>query len=461
MKGNGLDTTSVRRWRRYPAYRACQADWLREVPEHWKVERLKWTVAACQNGAWGTEPDGGPDDIACVRVADFDRTRFVVPSGVDFTIRAVPAAQRKGKMLQRGDLLLEKSGGGELQPVGVVMLYDADTPAVCSNFIARMPVAVGQDPSFHRYLHAALYSGRLNTRSINQSTGIQNLDASAYLTEFAPFPPLSEQRAIAAFLDRETARIEALIEKKERLIALLEEKRQAIVSQAVTRGLDSGTPTKESGAPFLGIIPASWEVKALGFVLRYISYGFTNPMPIADEGPYLLTANDIGEGRILYETARHTTAEAFQTLLTNKSRPQKGAILLTKDGTLGRTAICDGAQVCINQSVAVLRVNTAAASVDYVHDALQAHPYQERIALDAGGTAIKHVYITRLAKMPIAVPPKHEQESISRYCMRCRTELGTLIEKIQGGIVRLQEYRTALISAAVTGQIDVRQEAAP
>lgn len=211
--------------------------WLGEVPTHWQVKRLKNSVTRCQNGVWGDEPTGGENDIVCIRVADFDRVRFRV-SDKKLTIRSVGPAQRQGNQLDPGDLLLEKSGGGESQPVGVVMLYDLGVPAVCSNFVSRMVVAAGYNPGFLCYLHASLYAARLNRCSIKQNTGIQNLDSDAYLGERVGFPPSDEQRAIAEFLDWETAKIDRLIGKVRRHIEVLGEYRTALISAAVTGKID-------------------------------------------------------------------------------------------------------------------------------------------------------------------------------------------------------------------------------
>ena len=123
----------------YPAYRDSGVDWLGKIPARWTLIRLARTISACQNGIWGDEPGGGGNDIICVRVADFDRIRFRVDLSSP-TFRSIPPSQRAGRELVQGDLLLEKSGGGELQPVGAVVLYDKAEPAVSSNFIARMPV---------------------------------------------------------------------------------------------------------------------------------------------------------------------------------------------------------------------------------------------------------------------------------------------------------------------------------
>ena len=169
--------------------------------------------------------------------------------------------ERSTRLLSKGDLLLEKSGGGETQPVGCVVIYNDDRPAVCSNFVARMQLAPGMNSSYWRYVHAAAYAIRLTTGSINQTSGIQNLDADRYFNERAAFPTLPEQQAIATFLDIETAKIDGLMAEQRALVALLKEKRQAVISHAVTKGLNPAAPMKDSGVTWLGEVPGHWEVK--------------------------------------------------------------------------------------------------------------------------------------------------------------------------------------------------------
>ena len=168
-------------------------------------------------------------------------------------------------------------------------------------------------------------------------------------------PDLATQRRIADFLDRETARIDLLIEKKQRLVALWNERIDAEVSSIVFQTNRPERDLVETGVDWLGRIPSSWQLSRVGWELERITYGFTNPMPTEDEGPFLLTANDVNYGRILWKTARHTSQHAFDHDLTDKSRPKVGDVLLTKDGTLGRVAIHDGRPACINQSVALIR----------------------------------------------------------------------------------------------------------
>ena len=169
----------------------------------------------------------------------------------------------------------------------------------------------------------------------------------------------------------------------------------------------------------------------------------------------MLTANDITDGGISFSTARHTSQHAYEEL-TAKSRPTRGDILVTKDGTLGRVAVADGPDLCINQSIAILRSNHRLGTVDFLQNALRAHLYQRRMIFEAGGTTIKHIYISRLAKMPVAFPPLKEQKLISDRVQLVRNDLDSAVQRIRHTISLLREYGTRLTADVVTGKVDVR-----
>ena len=180
---------------------------------------------------------------------------------------------------------------------------------------------------------------------------------------------------------------------------------------------------------------SEWKKVKLDDCLELITYGFTNPMPDTLSGPWKVTAKDINNGRIVFETARHTSQEAFDNDLTDKSRPKKGDILLTKDGTLGRLAIVGDERVCINQSVALLRVNKDILSVPYLYYLLSTPLYQAKMIADAGGAAIKHIYITRVNQLLIPCPSYDEQCRIANILSR----YDSLIENYQKQIKLLEE----------------------
>lgn len=165
-----------------------------------------------------------------------------------------------------------------------------------------------------------------------------------------------------------------------------------------------------------------WTIAPLSHFLSRITYGFTNPMPTTADGPFMVTAKDIHDGKIDYSTARHTSDDAYRRALTDKSRPKTGDVLLTKDGSIGRVAVCDRENICINQSVAVLQPNLRIKS-KFLKYLLESPYYQQRMDNDADGSTIKHIYITRVDKMHVAVPSLPEQDTIISV-------LGALDDKI-------------------------------
>jgi type I restriction enzyme, S subunit len=208
-------------------------EWVGDVPAHWDVKRLKNSINCSKNGIWGDEEKFDENDMYCLRVADFNRTNFTI-SETNLTIRNINSKDYENRKLKKGDLLLEKSGGGDKQPVGFVVLNTVARKSVCSNFIAQLKLAENMNAQFWVYFHQFLYSLRINVRSIKQSIGIQNLDETLYFNELACYPPFKEQTAIADYLDQETAKIDRLCDTVNQTIGRLKEYRTALITQAVT-----------------------------------------------------------------------------------------------------------------------------------------------------------------------------------------------------------------------------------
>lgn len=208
-------------------------EWLGDVPAHWGVKRLKNSIDFSKNGIWGDEEKFDENDMYCLRVADFNRTNFTI-SETNLTIRNINPKDYESRKLKKGDLLLEKSGGGDKQPVGFVVLNTVAKKSVCSNFIAQLKLAENMNAQFWVYFHQFLYALRINVRSIKQSTGIQNLDETLYFNELACYPPFQEQTTIADYLNKETVKIDRLCETVNQTIGRLKEYRTALITQAVT-----------------------------------------------------------------------------------------------------------------------------------------------------------------------------------------------------------------------------------
>jgi type I restriction enzyme, S subunit len=441
---------------KYKAYRDSSIAWLGEIPEHWSMKRLKFVGTATIGLTY--EPsnlvDQG-DGTLVLRSSNIQNGKIVLDDNV-YVQMPIP-----DKLIARkGDILIcSRNGSRDL----IGKNAQIDEASVGSSFGAFTTLFRSE---YNRYLfylfNSRLFeyqSGRFLTSTINQLT-ITTLNGFE-----VPFPPPDEQDSIADYLDQRTAKIDTLIRKKEELIEKLQEKRSALISRTVIRGLPPNAAKaaglnphpkmKDSGIEWLGEMPEHWDIKRLGSECEFISYGFTNPMPTTDDGPRMLTANDINYGRVQYETARCTSPEAYAQL-TQKSKPRRRDILVTKDGTLGRVGVVHSDDVfCINQSVALLRPKATASEV-FISLALESSPYKDRMLFEAGGTTIKHIYITRLARMPLAVPPKLERAAICKYVENETVRIDELINRIETAVEWLYEYRSALITAAVTGKIDVR-----
>ncbi|WP_066258957.1 restriction endonuclease subunit S [Hydrogenophaga flava] len=439
---------------RYPAYKDSGVEWLGQVPCHWRVDRLKASIVSSKNGIWGEESKGDENDIPCVRVADFDRQKLRVELS-EPTIRNVTAKERDGRTLNKGDLLLEKSGGGESQPVGCVVLYDDERPAVCSNFVARVQLAPGMVSSFWRYVHAAAYAVRLTIGSINQTSGIQNLDQDRYYNERAAFPTFKEQTAIATFLDHETAKIDALVAEQERLIELLKEKRQAVISHAVTMGLDPSVPMKDSGVEWLGEVPAHWSTPAM--YMRYSSElgKMLDSAKItgAHLTPYVRNV-DVQWGAINFDDLPlMDIPEGEYTRYTVKS----GDLLVCEGGEVGRAAIVPSISSIYGYQKALHRLRALDDSEDSAFMFFTLLWAASTGIFDqSGSSTIAHLTGEQLRKYRFPKPPIREQKAIVEFLGVESARLENLIAEARAVIELLQERRTALISAAVTGQIDVR-----
>ena len=440
---------------KYPAYKDSGVEWLGEVPVGWAVHPLKRAIERIESGTsvnaadHPAEPGSfGVLKTSCVYTGQFDWTENKTVNDEDLIRVSCP--------VKKNTLIVSRMNTPEL--VGATgLVTEAPEGIFLPDRLWQVYFTDNHSPSFLFYFTKSHeYREQVKMACSGTSASMQNLGQDDFRGLLFAEPSKSEQTQIARFLDHETARIDALIEEQQRLIELLKEKRQAVISHAVTKGLDPTVPMKDSGVEWLGEVPAHWEVTKLGWILNELTYGFTNPMPTEDDGPAMLTANDIGWDTVLYEQARSTSEIAFREMLTDKSRPKAGDLLLTKDGTLGRVAVHDGRPACINQSVALIRPDTRIMSSEFLCSLLQASCYQTKMIFDAGGTTIKHIYITILAKMNLAVPSLDEQQALLNFISNETCKFDRLTSEAEQVVNLLQERRSALISAAVTGKIDVR-----
>jgi len=441
----------------YPAYKDSGVEWLGEVPRNWSVYSLKRTVDGCVNGLWGDEPDG-ENDIAVIRVADFERSFSTV--GLDkLTYRSITPKERQSRLIKSGDLLIEKSGGGEKTLVGCVVLFTHELDAITSNFVARMRPLAEYDSQFLCYAFGNLYHGRVNYPSVKQVTGIQNLDAESYLQERFCFPTRVEQIQIARFLDHETARIDSLIEEQQRLIELLKEKRQAVISHAVTKGLDPTVPMKDSGVEWLGEVPVHWVVSRVKNVASFITSGprgWSDYIDESGEDIFLQSGDMDNRLNVLLDKAKRIiTPEGAEGIRT---RLQDGDVVVCITGAnTGRVAVLGkvGQAAYVNQHLGLVRPYVLACNSRYLGYALSSSACQTYFNIEQYGLK-EGLSLTDLAEAPLMVPPLAEQVKLVEVIENQLGNLDGLTADSEMTVELLQERRSALISAAVTGKIDVR-----
>ena len=354
---------------------------------------------------------------------NFDEIKFIRE---DFKIP-------ESKKVRNGSLLICTASGSK-KHLGKVALIDADYSYAFGGFMGLLTPHENISSKYFFYsLTGKEYENFI--AELSDGANINNLKFSQ-LQEFRiTVPPLPEQERIVGILDEAFGGIAAATAQAEKNLHNARELFQSVLQSTFSQKGDD------------------WVTCPLADLLELITYGFTNPMPTTDTGPYMVTAKNIREGRINYETTRHTSKEAFDELLTKKSRPKIGDILLTKDGTLGRLAVVDRENICVNQSVAVLRPNEK-VEPNFLSLLLSSPSYQTRMIEDAGGTTIKHIYITRVDKMEVAYPPApNDRQAIVEKLDALSEETKALEAIYERKQSALAELKQSLLQKAFAGEL--------
>ncbi|MFL9709647.1 restriction endonuclease subunit S [Methylobacillus sp. Pita1] len=418
-------------------------------------QRLKWAFESCKNGAWGSEPDG-ENDVVCIRAADFNGQSGRLNDG-ERTLRTIESEVLDKIALRPGDLVMEKSGGGEKQLVGRTVLFGDDRPSVCSNFLARCRPAKGVDSGYLNYLMLAIYVGRGTYPHIKQSTGIQNLDLGSYLDTRVNIPDIQIQQRIARFLDEKTAQIDGLIEKKRALLDRLAEKRQALITRAVTKGLNPDAPMKPSGIDWLGDIPAHWNITNLRWITHRIKTGPFGAQLRSDEFVEneipVINPSDISDGKIIQNIHNTITNETAKRLAAYSMRIND--IIFARRGEMGRCALVVEEQdgwLCGTGCI-VVTPDTNIILPRFIEILLGSNFSQEWFSLNSVGATMANLNEEILGLFPLIVPPVPDQISITQYIDQNIEYENGRADKVQQSLKLLLEYRAALITSAITGQL--------
>jgi len=442
----------------FPRYEACKhsgIDWLGEVPDHWNIIRLRHV----------TELNPSKSEVG-----DLDRRLHVsfLPMdavGDDGTIqlglsRAIGDVEQGYTYFRDGDVTIAKitpcfeNGKGAVMQ-GLLNGFGFGT----TELIVVRPRTEYTSSKFLQWLFNSSYFRRIG-ESTMYGAGGQKRVSDHFVRNFATaLPPLDEQDAIASFLDTETSKIDALVAEQRRLIELLKEKRQAVISHAVTKGLDPNVKMKPSGIEWLGDVPEHWEVVQLKRVAR-VNTGVAKGKDLSGRPainvPYLRVAN-VQDGYLDLDSV--TTIDILKTEL-DRYRLIVGDVLMNEGGDydkLGRGHVWEGQiDPCITQNhvFAVRPVSVSSYRLNRVTSSGYAQFYF--ITRANQSTNLASISSTNLMKLPVLLPPESEQAEILRFIEESTAKFDKLLAEANRAIALLQERRTALISAAVTGKIDVR-----
>lgn len=431
----------------YPAYRTARTTWLDAVPEHWAVGSLRWVS---QRFSGGTPDRANPEfwidgSIPWINSGAVGDALIHKPSAY---ITDIAYANSSAKWVPAGALVMALAGQGKTKG-SVAQL------AITTTCNQSMAAIIPNSQISARYLYWWLDSNYANIRGLSGGDLRDGLNLQLLGEIPVPLPPLAEQRSIGRFLDRETVQIDELIAKQERLIELLAEKRQAIITHAITKGLDPSAPTKPSGVPWLGDIPAHWVVRKFNHAAD-IKGGQVDPRIEPWASTLLIAPNHVesGTGRILY---RQTASE--QGADSGKYRVRKGEVIYSKIRPYLRKVVTAPSDCLCSADMYAITGRPGQLSNRYLQELMLSQPFTDFTADSSARVAMPKINRESLAQGFLWYPPMAEQEEVLNYIDRESNATNQMEQKASDFIRLLKERRSALISAAVTGKIDVREGA--
>ena len=434
--------------KRYTGYKESGAPWLGQVPEHWEVKRLKRVFSETREKATqGDEQLAATQKYGVVSQAQFMKEQ-------DQKLVLALKGTENFKHVEKDDFVISlrafeggierSSQSGCVSPAYTVLRSKG---VVSPAFAARLL----KTPEFISQI-SMTYDG------IREGKAIKFKDAGPVPL---PIPPLSEQAGIAIFLDGVLAKMDSAIWSQERMIELLKERRSAIITQAVTKGLDPKAKMKDSGVPWLGKVPAHWEVRPLkslawGPGALFIDGDWIESENISDDGIKYLTSGNVGEGFYKEQGEGYVTLETFEQLKCEEVLP--GDILISRlNLPIGRACVVpDLGQRIITCVDNVILRNAGRYSPSYLVHLLSSKTHLDNMETLGRGSTMLRISRKTLGNVRFAIPPLDEQVSIADYLNSVVSELNSTITSQGQMIELLKERRSAIITQAVTGQIDVR-----
>ncbi|MEA5536112.1 restriction endonuclease subunit S [Crocosphaera sp. XPORK-15E] len=430
----------------YQKYKDSGVEWLGDIPEHWQQKRFKFSVNLINN-----KIEAENSNLSYMGLEHID-------SWTGKRIEDKNASSEGiGSHFLPNDVLF-----GKLRPY-LAKVYLSEIEGLASTEALVLRCKNNIFPKFLKYyILSRDFINIVDSSTFGAKMPRASWDFIGNL--FFTFPPLDEQEKIAQFLDYKTKQIDELIKKKETLIEKLDEKRTALISHAVTKGLDLSVTMKDSGIEWLGDIPKHWTINQLGRLTEEIN-DINHEMPVAvDQGIPFLSAKDLlDDGTLNFEKDIKKISEEDFIRLSKKICPTKNDIIYSRIGAcLGKARIVEvDIKFLISYSCCVIRFCQELANPLFFKYFLDSELVLTEARLRTQGIGVPDLGLKQIAKFTLSVPPLDEQKQIAEYLDQKTTQIDQQKAKIKEAIELLKEYRTSLITNAVTGKIDVRQVAIP
>ncbi|EQB9114861.1 restriction endonuclease subunit S [Campylobacter upsaliensis] len=427
------------------SYKPSGIKWLGEIPQSWEIKPLQ---------AIFNQRNEQNNNLEFQTILSLVKDVGVIPYEEKGNVGNKAKDDLQGYKIARvNDLVLNKMNAvigslgvskydGLVSPIYLVLYIENP------NYLIAYYSYLFQTKSIQKFLRKFAY-GIMEIR--------ESIDYLEFKKMFLPTPPLQEQKEIAEFLDSKCEKIQNYIDKKQKLITLLQEKKQALINEAVTKGLNPSIESKNSGIEYLGLIPHHWEavkVKFTAYVKGRIGFHGLNSNEFRyDEGAYLVTGNDFDNNEVIWDKCRRVSEERFYE--DPNIHLQNNDLLITKDGTIGKTAIVNNCpkQATLNSGIFLVRTMKEMCFVKYLFFIINSQYFKEFVNVKTSGSTIKHLYQSDFHDLKIPLPPLQEQKQIANFLDKKCEKINSVIEKTKKQIELIKEYKNTLINEAICGRI--------
>jgi type I restriction enzyme S subunit len=432
----------------YPEYKDSGLPWLREVPAHWEIARSKRLFKQRKDFAQ-------PDDQQLSATQAYG----VIPQALyekrtGYRVVKIAMHLDKRKHVEADDFVISmRSFQGGLERAW-------SSGAIRSSYVVLEPSA-DVVPGYFQYLFKShQYINALRATSDFIRDG-QDLNFGNFCGVDLPIIPLQEQAAIARFLAWATNRLDRAIGAKRRIIALLQEQKQAIIHRAVTRGLDPSVPLKDSGISWLGEIPEHWEVRRTKqLCLAIIDCKNRTPELVEDGEFSVVRTTNIRNGEFNPRGSYSTDRRNFE-IWTQRGAPKSGDVFFTREAPVGEACLVpDRIDLCMGQRMMYFRPDPDVLDAGFMLNSIYGPVVRKYIEIQVNGSTVGHLRLGQVSALPLLWCPVTEQKAIVAHIVKLSAPMATAISRLEQEITLLREYRTRLVADVVTGKLDVRELAA-